>query len=589
MQINASSPIPGAQPGRAEQAGRAGQIAQGFGISPQKVIEHVNQLAQKLFEAGTRATQGQASASARPTSDGPQLRAPDWTGVQNGLSAAVASESRSPEAMLTLLIAKLQGVLAENSMNRLNERSQEFILRKQGAERAARAASQALEQARAALDGATTAAEEAAKASGAASEAAEAARKEAERLRAELDAMDPSAPEFEALKAQVEATEGYALELHEQAQIAATELDKAVQNLDKTHEKVEQADVEARQHSREVVAILTAPAPRDLPHAARLAGLLAQLNEIVAKNVQEKLQTDSEFAIKALQAREAENLKRSQEYQDQVEKAREAEKKMGCIGKIVGWVVTVVSVIAAPFTGGASMALAAVGLALAIAEEVTGKSLLGKIFEPLASVLQKVIQGVTQLVTSALKAAGVENAERLGQIIGIVLGAALVVAMMVAAVVLGKSAGAKVAAKFGGVLTEAIKRAMPAMLRSAARSVSSTAGQLSGSLSKSLGSEVGKNMQRVMNASVVMQAGTQVGIGAGQVVVADMQVEASKILAAMEVSQFDSQLLRDFLRQSQDTVVQWNELIQRLYQQLSSVQLDASNTASSVISNLRTA
>ncbi len=43
---------------------------------------------------------------------------------------------------------------------------------------------------------------------------------------------------------------------------------------------------------------------------------------------------------------------------------------MGCIGKVLGALLTIVSVVAAVFTGGASLALAAVGLAVMVADEI---------------------------------------------------------------------------------------------------------------------------------------------------------------------------------------------------------------------------
>ncbi|WP_175648885.1 type III secretion system translocon subunit SctE, partial [Burkholderia pseudomallei] len=72
-----------------------------------------------------------------------------------------------------------------------------------------------------------------------------------------------------------------------------------------------------------------------------------------------------------LPPREAERQNRSDEYQAQAKKAEEMQKTMGCIGKIVGWVITAVSFAAAAFTGGASLALAAVGLALAVGDEIS--------------------------------------------------------------------------------------------------------------------------------------------------------------------------------------------------------------------------
>ncbi|SUG71798.1 pathogenicity island 1 effector protein [Salmonella enterica subsp. enterica] len=54
--------------------------------------------------------------------------------------------------------------------------------------------------------------------------------------------------------------------------------------------------------------------------------------------------------------------KKSAEFQEETRKAEETNRIMGCIGKVLGALLTIVSVVAAVFTGGASLALAAVGL-----------------------------------------------------------------------------------------------------------------------------------------------------------------------------------------------------------------------------------
>lgn len=80
-------------------------------------------------------------------------------------------------------------------------------------------------------------------------------------------------------------------------------------------------------------------------------------------------------------------------------KAEAASKAAGCVGKILGAVLTVVSVVGAAFTGGASLALAAVGVGLMAADmvvkELTGVSFMEKAMKPLMdNILGPMIQGI---------------------------------------------------------------------------------------------------------------------------------------------------------------------------------------------------
>lgn len=92
-------------------------------------------------------------------------------------------------------------------------------------------------------------------------------------------------------------------------------------------------------------------------------------------------------------------------------KAEELNRTMGCIGKILGAVLTVISVVAAAFTGGASLALAAIGVALMVADEVvkatTGVSFMEEALKPLMDkVLKPLMDLLGKAITKALESMG---------------------------------------------------------------------------------------------------------------------------------------------------------------------------------------
>jgi len=103
---------------------------------------------------------------------------------------------------------------------------------------------------------------------------------------------------------------------------------------------------------------------KQLNAAATMVLLMTRFAELMGESAENKIETEQELFRSMQAARQAFMEKKSEEYLEQVRKAEAASKTMGCIGKILGAVLTVVSVVGAAFTGGASLALAAVGVAL---------------------------------------------------------------------------------------------------------------------------------------------------------------------------------------------------------------------------------
>lgn len=575
--------------------GAAANAAVGFGQAPANLVSQIEAAAARML-ATAAASRAETTVSQQRDPAAPDLRPVDMARVRQAVGEE--GERLTPEAMLQKLLAMLGKILDDHTFRSMRDRAELIQQRMQARAAEGHRLSAALQAAQATVDACLSEAEQAGAQAEAAMAAAEEARLEVERLQKQLDETAPDAPEYQELMARRDAAAQRAGMLKDQAQ-------GALQRFDAAQAALNLALLKAEEIAGEIDKIQPPGIPQPgmagqgevyRTNAARLQELLGVLNQIVATNSELKLKNDTEFTQKVLKQREAENMRRSKEYQEQVEKARAAEKKMGCIGKIIGWAITVVAVVAAPFSGGASLALAAVGLALAITEEVTGKSLLGKVFEPVIQVLQKFAELLTTIVMEALKGVGAiseEQAKKVSGIVAAVMTAVLMVAMMVAATVVGgSSAASRFGAKISAVVIKQISKAVPQIVKNTAKSVAKSASSLSGTMAKKLGTDTTTMATRSMmvsNTAQVFQAANQTSQGIGRVVIADMDVKAAEIIAALELGLWNSQLLRQMIEQSFQRFVDTNQVAQDLMEKISDVQAEANQTGRIVVGNIRTA
>jgi invasin B len=333
--------------------------------------------------------------------------------------------------------------------------------------------------------------------------------------------------------------------------------------------------------------------PRNLTNTAKLQALLATLNQVISENSLLKLEADTKLARDVLKSQEAENTRRSEEYQAEQAKAAHLEKVMGCIGKVVGWLITVVAVIAAPFSGGASLALAAVGLALAIVEEASGFSVLGKAFEPIMQhVLMPMINAIGKAITQLLENLGVDSAtaRKVGSIMGAVIGAVVMVAVIALAVVVGRSAAANLMKQVGPMVNKMMARVMPQILKDASSSLAAGGAKLSGAMAKVLGSaadDMGARMGKVMVATQATQFANSVATSSGNVVAADIRLEAEGVMAELMNGLENSKLMREALDAAQQEFVRANEIAMSIIAKMSETVEQAHRSGSFVVNNIR--
>ena len=577
------------------QALQAAIAAEGFGKAPAAMVGEIQAAAVGLFSAVAAAnltSRGTANGAAASSAHAPELREPDAARADAALAPAQGQAQRlTPEAKLTLLLAQLAELLQETSVESTNARLELLKAQRMHQQASFERLSQSLNQAEGELgqklDQAQSAGEEAQRALQAANQAAERVRQ----LQAQLAATSPSDPNHAALNDQLRQASGQADQLRAAAQTALGVSDAANAGMDAALNEVNRLDAEIERLVQ--IAPPGLSPPRVMTNTAKLSELMAVLNHVISENSRLKLEADTKLTKELLKSQEAENTRRAEEFEAEQAKAAQMEKTMGCIGKVIGWLITVVAIIAAPFSGGASLALAAIGLALAIVEEATGFSVLGKAFEPIMQhVLMPLINAIGKALTQMLEKMGVDPAvaRKVGSILGAVIGAVIMVVAIVLVVVVGRAAASQLLTKLVPMINKMLAKVLPQVLKDVSAAMGKASIKLTGALAKALGStidDIGARMGMLLVASQVTQFASSVATGAGNVVAADIRVEAESILAELTNGLENSKLVREALDDSQQEFLKANEVAQSFLEKMSDVIEQAQRSGSFVVNNIR--
>ncbi|OWY74576.1 type III secretion system translocon subunit SctE [Pantoea sp. AMG 501] len=292
-----------------------------------------------------------------------------------------------------------------------------------------------------------------------------------------------------------------------------------------------------------------------------LTFLMALMAQLIDKSASEDLDAASQLKQKLAKAAQKDAQQKAKEYEEQVRRAEEAQKTMGCIGKIVGWAVTAIGFAAAAFTGGASLAIAAVGLALALGDEiyqaVTGDSFIQKTMDPIMkSVIQPMMKLFGDMFSSVLEMFGVDKskAEMVGQIMGAITAAIMmVVGMVVAGALMSKIGGTaigRVASKVAEQTTQKLSQLMQKVLSSSVR-------QAVKRVTERFGRQLGLNEVKMakyanyaMQGSTVAEFANVTAASGVNIYTADLLVEASRAQAKISRDVALLDLLNQLLDQS---------------------------------------
>lgn len=487
-------------------------------------------------------------AAVNSAEQGPvQLRAPDLARLQ-AYTARDGERALSPEALFMTLVGDLQQSLDETGLERLRQRhaghraamtARINVAERLIAER--QAASDALDGALSDLDQALS--------------GEEAARDEVKTLRDRIELLeqtlrdlpddDPQRSEHEQQLRVARAALPGAQERQQQAEAkvlaAGHALDKATGLLD-----AKLGDVD-RFNAGSVLRVET---PDRLTASAQLQALLARLSASVAEFAENKRKDESEVLLKELQARDAANIERARKHAEEQERAREAEKKTGCIGKILNWVKAAVAVVA-------SVAITVVG-AVTMNPVMIGAGVMGLLLSvdyvvQLAtgfSVVGKLTEYIAKGISAALQGFGVEAdlADTISNIVAqIVVTAVIIIASMA-------TGNAAVAAQGVNTLVTVAQQAAQVMQ---------------------------------VIAQVVGLAGS-VTHGVGQIMVANIQINIAELMAAIESHLFSTDVLRDMLAKVAEAAVTIDQTALDLIRQMGQVTQKQTATDLHVLQHIRT-
>lgn len=293
----------------------------------------------------------------------------------------------------------------------------------------------------------------------------------------------------------------------------------------------------------------------DNEHVKSLAFLMSLISQLIEQSSHDELQASTEFKIKLSQAETRHAEKKAQEYEDNVRKSEEMQKTMGCIGKTLGWLITTVSFAAAIFTGGASLAFAAIGLALTIGDEinqaVNGFSFMTEALKPvMEAIVQPLMESLSNIFSKMLESFGVDKskAEMIGQIMGMVATAAV---MIVAIIVAGR-----VASKFAGMVVEKFgKKVMDKILNNSIGDMMKRIGQ---GMGQAFGMQEDK-IARVANYTNMGQTGMSIADTtiqtAGNINIATLNLDAVKAKVKLSISATIQEMLNKNLDSAVETFI----------------------------------
>ncbi|MBR8313153.1 type III secretion system translocon subunit SctE [Burkholderia dolosa] len=219
---------------------------------------------------------------------------------------------------------------------------------------------------------------------------------------------------------------------------------------------------------------------REVSALETLLLLFSKFSEMLSERAESRIEHESA----QIDIARKERLQKMLDEMDRVEKenakAEELNKTAGCVGKIIGAVVTAVATIGAVFTGGASLAVAGIGLALMAADSIvqaaTGKSFMEELFKPVMAVLQPVLEFLSDKLSDVLQALGV--GEEIAKMIAMVTVAVAMVGAIAAVSLSGAgSLVAKGAGKVASLLAKGVERTLGKLVPEALKQAASQGGR----------------------------------------------------------------------------------------------------------------
>jgi invasin B len=254
---------------------------------------------------------------------------------------------------------------------------------------------------------------------------------------------------------------------------------------------------------------------------------------------------------------------------------------MGCIGTIVGALLTIATIAAGVLT--ANPVLIAVGvigaavmIADAVVKETTGTSFMAEAMKPLTTVMQEAIKLFTELYTKVLIGLGVdpETAKDIAKIAGMIQGIAATLAAVALVAIVGVQVIGPIVGAIASKLASVVAQAAPAAVQVAKQMASSVGNSLTQMLTQLRGfisndavslARYGANLEIAQAvtefSNVAVQGGLQIKSGEHQAQAAEHLADVRVRMAiSEEITGYLTQLVEDYGKAMQDRTRQIEQI-----------------------------
>lgn len=292
--------------------------------------------------------------------------------------------------------------------------------------------------------------------------------------------------------------------------------------------------------------------------AAAMLELFATLIGLINRNADDDFRSRMELWKKDQESIQKDLEEKAAARRKQLEKQRAAQKGMSCAMAIVGVLLGVASVVAAPFTAGASvvgmaglvigvvggLAGAAIGIADLVKISQGQPTLSSTLMKPVSDVMQQLVQVLGNAISATLqKAFGVpkDKAEQIGAILGgVIVGVLMVVAAVAIVVLARKLPIGEMARAVSGMAGKMLDKMLPeAMSQAGSTLVSQVGQQITAVMTRLAQGLSGNAMLRAVNGvtlaadvlrtlEIGANAGVNTASGVWQLEVADLNAQMDR-------------------------------------------------------------
>lgn len=325
-----------------------------------------------------------------------------------------------------------------------------------------------------------------------------------------------------------------------------------------------------------------------------LSGLVQLIETIAAELAQEakqKLSVDERLFKELQAANQKQQEEQAKKIQQQIQQAQQMQQIMGCVGQILGGLLTVIGAVVSIATAATGVGvaigigIAAVGLALittdAIMQATGHETLTNMIMKPFMDVIQPILNFLISSFAKFFEHLGISQAT--AQILGDVMVGVYAAALIIAAIVISRNG--EVLANLGSQIAEKI---IPNFIKTIAQKMVQAALWLAEKFGLNEATNFGENALAQRLASLAKIAGKAVIVGesavnvAGNIVIGMSEKEQKDAEALFVLIQAIEKMLMALLHQAIKNFGDAQKMVEKLVEGMSSA-LQANQQAGNLV------